>query len=123
LSLAPGSSLHNLIQFASYGLFFFLMLQAVSNRRRTVAVARAIFWIIAAHAIYGLVALTQLGDPLLFFEKWAYLGSATGTFVNRNAYATFLAFGLVLGTALAIRAAIFEKGAAHARADALLSVL
>jgi len=123
LSLAPGASLHSLVQFAGYGLFFFLMLQAVSNRRRAVGVARALFWIIVAHAIYGLVALTQLGDPLLFFDKWAYLGSATGTFVNRNSYATFLAFGLVLGTALALRAALVERGAAHARSEALLSLL
>jgi O-antigen ligase len=33
-------------------------------------------------------------------EKWAYAGSATATFINRNSYATFLSLGLVSATAL-----------------------
>lgn len=100
-SLAPGASLFGLVQFATLGVFFFLVLQVGANRGRAQTIAWALFAVIVAHAIYGLLALTQFGDTVLIFEKWAYPGLATGTFVNRNAYATFLAFGLVLGTGLA----------------------
>ena len=46
-------------------------------------------WAGFAYAMYGIMA--QLGDPetLLFRRKEAYLGAATGTFVNRNTAATF----------------------------------
>lgn len=103
LSLAPGTTWLMLLQLATYGVFFFLMLQAAVNRRRARLMGQAILLIIAAHALYSLVALTVLGDTLLVFEKWAYAGFATGTFVNRNSFATFLAFGLVLGTLCTLR--------------------
>lgn len=108
LSIAPGSSLHSVVQFLTFGVFFFLVLQVSANRERARFIAIALFWVTVAHALYGLLALTQFGDTVLFLEKWAYFGSATGTFVNRNSYATFMAFGLVLGTALAAQA--LEKG-------------
>lgn len=108
LSITPGSSLHSLVQFLTFGVFFFLVLQVSANRERARFIAASLFWVTVAHAVYGLLALTQFGDPVLFLEKWAYFGSATGTFVNRNSYATFMAFGLVLGTALA--AQTLEKG-------------
>lgn len=108
LSIAPGSSLHSTVQFLTFGVFFFLVLQVSANRERARFIATALFWVSVAHAVYGLLALTQFGDTLLFLEKWAYFGSATGTFVNRNSYATFMAFGLVLGTALSAQA--LEKG-------------
>lgn len=108
LSIAPGASFHSAVQFLTFGLFFFLVLQVSANRERARFIAIALFWVTVAHAIYGLLALTQFGDTVLFLEKWAYFGSATGTFVNRNSYATFMAFGLVLGTALAAQA--LEKG-------------
>lgn len=102
-SLAPGSTWLMLIQFASYGLFFLLALQVAVNRRRARIIGIAILIVVVVHALYGLAALTLFGDTLLFAEKWAYEGFATGTFVNRNSYATFLAFGLVLSVVLAAR--------------------
>jgi O-antigen ligase len=103
LSLAPGSTLLMLLQVASYGLFFFLMMQVAANRRRARVIGMALFAVVVAHALYGLVALVLLDDALLFFSKWAYAGFATGSFVNRNSFATFLAFGLVLGVLLSLR--------------------
>ncbi len=103
LSLAPGSTWHVLLQLGTYVLFFLLALQVAVNRARARTLALTILAVVAAHAAYGLVALTMLGDPLLFFEKWAYEGYATGTFVNRNSFATLLAFGAVLGTIVSLR--------------------
>lgn len=103
LSIAPGSTLLTLLQFATYGLFFFLMLQVAANRSRARKIGVALFCVVVAHALYGLISLVLLEDSLLFFPKWAYDGFATGGFVNRNSFATFLAFGLVLGVLLALR--------------------
>ncbi|MCD7058919.1 O-antigen ligase family protein [Pelagibacterium xiamenense] len=110
ISVAPGETALMALRMLTYGMFFFLVLQLAANRTRAALVLRAIFIIVCAHAAYGLLAVTQLGDPLLFFEKWAYEGSATGTFVNRNSYATFLAFGLVIGLVSALRALFSGNG-------------
>lgn len=118
LSLAPGSTLLMLVQVASYGLFFFLMLQVAANRSRARTLLVALFLVVTAHAAYGLMALTLLADSLLFFEKWAYFGFATGSFVNRNSFATFLAFGLVLGVMLSLRA--FRQGDHRRPGNAML---
>ena len=44
--------------------------------------------VIIACGVYALISL-QSGDTILGLPKWAYLGSATGTFVNRNSFATW----------------------------------
>lgn len=100
LSLAPGDTWLMLISLVGYGLFFVLFLQIAANRRRARRVLVALLVIATAEAIYSLVSLNYLGDTLLGFEKTAYKGFATGTFVNRNSLATFLAAGLSIGTAL-----------------------
>jgi O-antigen ligase len=114
LSLAPGETLLMILRMAGYGCFFFLAVQVASNRDRALQLARWTCYLVAAHAVYGLVALTQFGDPMLLVEKWAYLGSATGTFVNRNSYATFLAVGLVTATGLSLRT-LLQGGPSHLR--------
>jgi len=97
MSLTPGMSFLSLIQFASYGLLFFLLLQIAHNTKRAHKMLVALFVIIVLYATYALFSLTQLGDPILFFTKSAYQGSATATFVNRNSFATFLSFGMIIG--------------------------
>ena len=101
-SLAPGPSLLAAIRTAGYGMMFVLVLQIAVNRNRAKKLMQALFLIVAGWAFYALLALFQFGDSILIFEKWAYLGSATGPFVNRNAFATFLAMGLVAGTGLLV---------------------
>ena len=100
LSLAPGSTWMMLIRMLSYGLFFLLAAQVSVNERRAETLVQFIFWAIVAHGAFGLIQLTQFGDTLLGAEKTYYRGFATGTFINRNSYATFIAMGLAVGTAL-----------------------
>jgi O-antigen ligase len=103
LSIAPGETWLMLLRLASYALFFFLMLQVAANGQRAERLLVATFVIIVGYAVLSLVMLTQLGDTLLFIDKLAYKGDATATFVNRNSFATFLAFGTVIGTVLLMR--------------------
>jgi O-antigen ligase len=100
VSLDPGSTVLMLLQMAGYGLLGFLAVQVGVRQRRAALVLTAIFWTVVAYAGIGLLSLLELGDTILGVPKWTYLGSATATFVNRNSFATFLAFGVVLGLAV-----------------------
>lgn len=98
LSLAPGATLLTLLQMGTYGLFFWLMLEVGASQTRRDLCLNLILWVIVAYAAIGIISL-RLGDTILGMEKWAYQGSATATFVNRNSFATFVAFGAVIAVA------------------------
>ncbi|QDZ10707.1 O-antigen ligase family protein [Devosia ginsengisoli] len=98
ISLAPGATLLMLIRQLTYGLFFFLVLQISANENRRQRLFDLLLGMIVAYGVYGLVALHS-GDTILGLNKWAYSGYATGTFVNRNSFATFLAMGAVIAAA------------------------
>lgn len=109
-SLDPGSTQLTLLVGAGFMLLFFLFAQVASNRRRARRILLALFLIVAAYAILGLVSLTQWNDTLLGFEKQYYRGVATASFVNRNSYATFLASGLAIGAPLLVSAVVGDQG-------------
>lgn len=99
LSLVPGDSWLALVSFVSFAVFTFLALQAAANRRRARLMALVLFAIVVAHALFALLNLNFLGDTVLGIVKSQYQGFATGTFVSRNSFATFVAAGLSLGIA------------------------
>lgn len=98
LSVAPGATLLMLLRTLTYGVFFFIVLQLSRNPERARNLLNVALVVLTAHAILAL-AMLRSGDTLLGSDKVAYLGSATGTFINRNSFATFLAFGCVLAFA------------------------
>lgn len=98
ISLAPGATLLMLLRQLTYGLFFFLVLQVSANENRRRLLFDLLLGVIVAYGVYGLISLHS-GDTILGLEKWAYNGYATGTFVNRNSFATFLAMGGVIAAA------------------------
>lgn len=100
ISLTPGLTQLMFIRWLGYGLIFFLAAQVGANRSRAVIVLRVLYLAIVAYAVLGIAFLGFFGDTLLGLEKWAYQGVATATFVNRNSYATYLAFGFAIGAAL-----------------------
>ncbi len=99
LSLTPGSTFLMMVRILSYGALFVLMAQVSVNRARARRILVVLFYVITAYGMLGLLLLA-MGDTLLGLRKWAYHGSATGPFVNRNSFATFLAMGLAIGVAL-----------------------
>ncbi|SCM77997.1 conserved membrane hypothetical protein [uncultured Pleomorphomonas sp.] len=100
ISIGPGATFDMLVRYLTYALFFVLALQVSVEKQRARTLFRLVYWGIAAHALLALASLTFFGDVLLFLPKEAYVGDATGVFVNRNSFATFAAFGAVMGTAL-----------------------
>lgn len=123
LSLAPGSTWMMLIRMLSYGLFFMLAAQVSANEGRADRLVKMIFWATVAHAAFGLIQLTQLGDTLLGADKKYYMGFATGTFVNRNSYATFMAMGMAIGTGLLAQVLIQISMGTRRLSDELLNLV
>ena len=88
------STAFGLGRIGSYLLFAWLCAQALRSGRRATLAARACVVGLSGVAIYGLISA---GNPeLLLYEKLQYDGFATGPFVNRNSFATFLAMGATL---------------------------
>lgn len=97
ISLSPGDTMLALLRWISIALVAYFSIQIAANSLRAQRFLGLLFWVAVAHAVYGLMLRFQFGDTILFTEKWAYLGYATGGFVNRNSFATFLAIGAVIG--------------------------
>jgi O-antigen ligase len=99
----PSLTVYELIKYLCYAVFAFLVYRSAGTRER---VERLVLLIILAgvfEAVYGLVMYLS-GTAAVFGWKnrWA-LGSASGTFVNRDHYSAFLemVFPLAVGYLLA----------------------
>lgn len=120
LSLMPDAGRAASVRFAFYGLWMVLVLEAARRVSRGLLMLQILFWGVSAHALWGLLALNVLGDITVWGEaKTTYQGFATGVFINRNSFASFLAMGAVIGVTLLIaplsnqssrRSAIFSHG-------------
>lgn len=102
ISALPGASVLGALRSTVYLLFLGLVIEAATQEDRIRRLSALLFAGLALHAAWGIVALQVLDDFALWGEKTAYLGSLTGTFVNRNSFATFIGFGLILGLAIAL---------------------
>ena len=111
-SVAPGMTWLMLTRQLAYALFVFLALQVLANSRRRRLMLDGLLAIVMAYALYGMIALHS-GDTVLGMDKWAYHGMATGTFVNRNSFSTFLAMGTVIAS-VQFAGRISERSHQHA---------
>jgi O-antigen ligase len=109
-SLVPGDTFLALLRWLSYGALFFLAVQAGVRKNRARRITLFLTGIVTLQALYAIIALLYLGDDVLFIEKTQYMGDATGTFVNRNSFATFIGFGTILAALLALPPATDEPG-------------
>ena len=111
LSIASALSRGELVKYAAYALFAFIAYRSVRTRREVETIVMAVGAAAVFEAAYGLVQVFG-GTEMIFsyHKKWG-LGSATGTYINRNHFAGFLemAFPLVLGLLLA-KADFFSLG-------------
>lgn len=119
-SVAPGQTILMLARQVTYALVAVLVLQVGASERRRPFFLHALIAISLAYAAYGLLAL-RMGDTILGLPKWAYLGSITGSFVNRNSFATFVGMGAVL--ILAHLCGLVRRQAQRHRDDGLITGL
>ncbi len=96
ISLDPPETLSEATRFIAYGGIFWLAMQFACRDGR----ARTMLWVIVlaitANAAYGLLVQISGTNTILWFDKWAYPNVVTGTFVNRNHFATYLGLGLIV---------------------------
>jgi O-antigen ligase len=103
-ALSVDAALVALMRLLAYISVFWLSLQFCRNRDRAEALLAWVSWSGLAIAVYGLVNYFAGNHYLLWFERWASLGDVTGTFVNRNHYATFAGFGLICAAGIGVMA-------------------
>ena len=100
ISVNPVHSLTGVLRLLTYGGVFWLALQFGRDAGR----ARQALWVLAVagvgYAAYGLVMTLGRIDMILWFERWAYQGSLTSTFVNRNTYPAYAGLTLIVILAL-----------------------
>ena len=100
ISLVPRATILGVLRFASYGALFILVLEVSTQATRIRRMAWILFFGLVAHAVWAMLSLNLFGDQFFWGEKTAYIGAATGTFINRNSFATFMGMGLILGLCL-----------------------
>ena len=106
ISLASQAGALAALRWISYAALFTLMLQCARNGARARRIGWAIFLIVIAHATWALIAYrsgTGAAEAALAAGLPPQRG-LSGPFANRNAMASFIGMGLVMGAALALNA-------------------
>jgi heme A synthase len=120
---APHENYLVLIKGFSLVTFFALTVLHLNSRSRT---QRAIWLVVIAatfQAMYGSVMVMTGLEWSFFSEKWAYLGKATGTFVNRNHLAGYLEMSLALGIGYLLASSTAYSGNWQQKLRQLIEVL
>ncbi len=117
ISVNPAAGFSSMVQFITIALAGIIAARISTNRRRSVAVLRAVAASASAVAIWGFIALATGQQQVLFGDAGAG-DNLTSFFINRNNAATFLALGLVATLAL-----VMTRLQAHDRRDTALRAL
>lgn len=95
ISLNPEEGVIGIMRLMTYGGVFWLFVQFGRERSFADRTVRILAYAGFAYALYGLAMHVFGIERVLWLKKWAYEGSVTSTFVNRNSYATYAALGLL----------------------------
>jgi O-antigen ligase len=118
LSIDPGATASALRTGAALAALL-LVATTVAASRGLRGIAIAMLGSGAFQALYGVLVLVSGHARIWNVPKVHYLDCATGTFVNRNHFAAFLACALALGFALVLDARSGSKSPERARARVL----
>ena len=99
-SLDPHSTFQQLLKTLSYTCLFVLTTALVNTEKRVKLILQAFFFSGLFQASYGSFMTLSGIEQIFFIQKEAYLGKATGTFINRNHFANYLVMCIAAGTAL-----------------------
>ena len=100
ISADPSASMGGLMRLIAYGGVFWLAAQFA----RHPTYARKILWSIAcvgiAYAVYGIIVFSSGNQTILWYDRWAYNGDLTSTFVSRAAFGAYAGLALLVSLAL-----------------------
>jgi O-antigen ligase len=126
ISIDPSASLAGVIRLLAYAGIFWLGVQLCGPRRRAERLFLALSFGAFAYSAYGLIDEFSGADTVLWFQKTAYFGTVTSTFINRNSYAAYAGIGLVCASGMLIKlltGAITRGQSRRANAMAMLQAL
>ncbi|NBC50064.1 MAG: hypothetical protein GVY22_19270, partial [Gammaproteobacteria bacterium] len=103
LSLVPERSVQVATHYLTYLVFAWLAFWCSRRSRNQLLLLKLFVAAQAAYAGYGLIVYFAGSEMILWFEKDAYRGVLTSTFINRNSYATYAGLGTLAALALILR--------------------
>jgi len=101
ISVAPGTTWRSVPALAIPFCAFLAALSICGTEQEAVRLWRNLAQLAITMAVFGLLQHLLFPDFLLLEPKRYYVGSLTGTFVNRNTAGTFLGTGAVIALSLA----------------------
>jgi O-antigen ligase len=104
IAAVPEAALTGALRLLAYGGAFLLAWHHGGSGDGAHRLLRGLVVAAGAYAAYGLAMLLGGADLLLWWDKWAYRGVFTATFVNRNAAAAFMALGGLAALTAVLRA-------------------
>lgn len=102
LSIEPGRTYQQLLLSASYFVLYLLVVLTASSKERLSQLAGLIVLSGLAQALYGSLMVLSGAEYGFLIKKTAYLGNATGTFINRNHLAGYLEITAAVGIGLVV---------------------
>ena len=102
LSLVPSQTVKQGIELLAYFLLGFLIVKTVRTRKQIMRIVYTLVGMGVFQAVYGFIELSRENAHILFYKKVHYLGTLTGTFVNRNHLSGYLEMLIPLAIGLII---------------------
>lgn len=96
ISADPASGWHMVMRLLCYAMIFWIAARACEIRSRAAVFVRAIAMFSTGLALYGLYAYFYGNNPILNIDR---APNISASFVNRNSYATYAAFGVLANLA------------------------
>jgi O-antigen ligase len=100
MSVDPNAGMMALMRLLTYAGVFWLAARLCRDKDFASTTLRVFVTISGVYALYGLIVFFLDLNMILWFEKWAYHGVLTSTFINRNTYATFAGLGVLASITL-----------------------
>jgi len=102
ISADPTLTWTAILRCMTFGAVFWLAVQLGRHRGRARQAVMLIALSTTAQAVYALILSAIGSETIWWFDKWAYRGDMTGSFVNRNAFGAYLGIGVLCCLGLAI---------------------
>lgn len=103
ISADPTASRGGVMRLLAYGGMFWLAAQFGRDPAYARRLIQCVALIGTLYALYGIVVWSTGNKSILWYERWAYSGDLTSSFVSRSAFGAFAGMALLSALALLLR--------------------
>ncbi len=122
VGLDAAAGREGLMRLLTYAAVFWVVLGLAQDTARARLLLRVVLVATTACAVYGLVMQLTGWEMIFWLVKTDYVGDATGTFINRNTFATYVNLGLMICLALLAEPFLEARGMADVKRIATQAV-